>query len=108
MKFFQAATYWASNGNLNPFGEIQFLAPVEIMVRWEDSQSLFVDNFGNEQVSKSVVWTKTEISPNSFLMLGVLQATATNPRLVENAHEVRATGSTPNLKVSKTEYKCWL
>jgi hypothetical protein len=107
----QTLVYWGPAG-VNGFGESLFQDPVELACRWEDKRELFRNKEGQEVMSSSVVYPVSAVSLGGYLFLGTLadlsSAEEDNPRLVQNAKEVRSTGASSNLKGTEWVYKAWL
>lgn len=101
----QTAVYWALQGDESgskdhdAFGRTQWTTPIEISCRWEDKNEKFVDESGEEQVSKAVVYVDQDALLGGVLMLGELTDITDAVNIKENngAFEIRAFNKTPNL-----------
>lgn len=105
MKMRQTATYWPK-GVRNGFGQIDYPASKTIKVRWEDKQKLFIDNSGEEALSRAVVYAGIEIDDEGYLYLG--ESTEADPTNEQKAFKVKSVSVTPNLRNTKQEVKVWL
>ena len=105
-KYNQTATYWAPS-TLNEYGEQSFSAPVTLTVRWEEKTQQYVDkNTGREQISKSVVYTKTDVIENGFLYLGT--SSEVDPKAETKTFLIRQVDKISSLKGNKYTRKIWL
>jgi hypothetical protein len=75
---------------------VTFPAPTQILGRWQDDTTLFNDLAGEEFISSSIVYTKTELQENDWLYLGT--SFESNPQNQSGAFRVRRryNTSTPN------------
>lgn len=107
----QSCVYWSPAG-VNGFGEPLFADPVELDCRWEDKRELFRDKEGQDVMSSSVIYPESAVSLGGYLFLGTLadlsSADEDDPRIVQNAKEIRSTGASSNLKGTEWVYKAWL
>lgn len=105
MKTKQTATYWGKGGR-NGYGEIEYLQPKTIKVRWEDKQELFRDELGEDLSSRAVVYTLDDIEYEGYLYLG--ESDEIDPANEEKAFKIRSVSITPNISNTKRETKAWL
>jgi hypothetical protein len=106
----QSAVYWAVTG-YDGFGGRSFAEPVELAVRWEDRQQLFVDLGGQEAVSRSVAYLGTDVENGGYLYLGTLNDLASDgvdPLTVGDAQEIRSFEKIPSLDGLRFVRKAWL
>lgn len=101
----QTATYWGE-GQLDGFAAMTHPAPVQIKVRWQDTQKLFIDDMGEQLLSRSIVYCQQPVAVGGYLYLGV--STEANPTGRSGAHRIKAVSITPNLSNTKQEVKAWL
>lgn len=101
----QTATFWEP-GSRDITGNATFRAPVTVLVRWQDQTELFIDPQGREQTSSAVVFTPRTLALEGYLLLG--ESTATNPKLVKGAKEIRQSAASPNLAQTVEIHKVWL
>lgn len=101
----QIAMYWAPSVD-DKYGARTFSSPVEIRCRWQDKQENFIDAEGKEKTSSSIVYPDRELENEGWLYLG--QSSELDPHDVDGAKEIKATGSSPNLRNSQTLIKIWL
>ena len=110
-KLKQTAVYWG-NPQSNGIGGRTFDEAVEIDVRWEQKQELFIDAAGQETRSNAVVYADQDVDMGGYLFLGELTDLSSieegDPLAVDGAYEVRGFGSTPNLKADQSLRKIWL
>lgn len=105
-KYLQEATYWAP-GNIDEYGEQSFSAPVSIYVRWENKNEIYTNKeVGKQQISKSIVYTKTDILENGYLYLGA--SVVVTPKTVSGAFLIRQVDKIPNVTASRYLRKVWL
>ncbi len=91
----QDVTYWAPLGT-NSYGARQFSAPISLKARWEDVGELFVNEQGQEVVSKAKVFTAVSVELTGYLYLGA--SVSADPRTVSGAHEIRSVREMPDLR----------
>ncbi len=107
----QTATYWGSPTPLG-FGDRSYDTPIEVNVRWEERQEIFVDATGREQKSKAVVYVDQDVDLQGLLFLGGLDdltsAEEGAPTSVESVHEIRGYKNVPRLDGQEFERKAWL
>jgi len=107
----QTAVFWANPVN-DGYGGRSFDDAVEVSVRWEDRQEIFVDVSGREVRSRSVVYVSTDMSSGEYLYLGTLtdlsSAEEGDPLSVSNAYAIRAFQKVPNLAGDVFVRKVWL
>lgn len=111
-KLNQTAVYWGNPVNSGRGGRT-FDEPVEISVRWEQKQELFIDGIINQRISsRVVVYLMQDVVVGGFLYLGVLNdissAEEADPMTISNAFAIRNFESTPNLKATAYLRKVWL
>lgn len=100
-----AATYWGPIVN-NGYGSGTFLAPVEIICRWEDKQEKFTDTQGDERISSAVVYPGVELLAGGWLARGV--TAEADPRNVPTSFEIKAYAENPSLDDSLKQVVAWL
>ena len=107
----QTAVYWG-NPSSDGYGGRTFDDAVEMDVRWQDRQELFVDAQGREQTSRAVVYVATDLIIGGYLYLGELtdlsSAEEGDPLAVAAAYEIRAISKTPDIGASRFARKVWL
>ena len=109
----QTAIYWGdpqSDGmGGRTFGSSY---PVELSVRWEQRQELFIDAAGQEKRSQAVVYVAQDVDMGGYLFLGTLDnlssAEEADPLTVDGAHEIRGWAKVPSLKADRYLRKIWL
>ena len=110
-KLNQTAVYWGNPVNDGQGGRT-FDDPVEVSVRWQQKQELFIDANGQEVRSMAVVYLAQDIVLDGFLYLGTLNdisgAEAADPMTIANAFAIRNFERIPNLKATKYLRVAWL
>ena len=106
-KYFDTATYWASSGSLDAYGNHSTYTSQSIEVRWEDKTEFYVlGDVGQELRSSAVVYTETEIEVNGWLYLG--QSSETSPKSQTGAKQVMKVNKMKSLKGDNIIYKIML
>jgi len=108
----QTAVYWANPQN-DGFGGKTFDDPIEISVRWEDRQELFIDANGQEKTSQAVVYLAQDIDLGGYLYLGTLvglsSAEEGDPLASGVAsYEIRGFRKVPDIRGERFSRKVWL
>lgn len=107
----QKAVYWANPVN-DGYGGRSFDDAIEIDVRWEDRQELFIDASGEEVRSRSVVYVAIDMSSGEYLYLGILAGLSSteegDPLTVSSAYAIRAFRKIPNVAGDVFVRKAWL
>jgi hypothetical protein len=107
----QTAVYWG-NPQSDGSGGRTFDEAVEVSVRWEDKQELFIDASGQEVRSNAVVYVASDLDLGGYLYLGELadldSSEAADPFVLAGAREIRGWGKTPSLKADISLRKAWL
>jgi hypothetical protein len=98
----QSAVYWA-NAKAGAEGGRTFDTPSEILVRWEQKQELFIDANAREVRSSAVVFVDIDMKEGEYLYLGTLAdlGAETDPMKIDEAYEIRAVESIPDIKAEK-------
>ena len=111
-KMKQWAVYW---GAPQPDGRggSTFAEPIEIKVRWQRKQELFLDTDGREQISHASVYAYQDMQCGGYLFEGKIvdfdsAADTDNPMTVTDAFMIRNFGSSTNVKGSQMLRKIWL
>jgi hypothetical protein len=107
----QTAIYWAPDG-VDSFGQPTFTDLVEIACRWENKNEVFIDKTAREARSTAVIYPDQELQEEGMLFLGTLDDLSSgqenDPRSIADAGEIKAVGSSPNLKATSLFYKAWI
>ena len=108
----QDAVYWERVG-VNYDGTEIFDDPIDIKVRWEDVQELFVDEQGEEGRSTSLIMMGFMAKSGSWLKLGKFELSTgelppTNPRGIEGAWPIRQREAIPDIKNRATLYLAYV
>jgi len=98
----QSAVYWPPL-QAGSYGKRKFGAAVDISVRWEDTNELYVTVNGEQATSSSKVYSGVDLTVGGFLWLGtvVTLTDADNPTLNEGAGEIMRFDKIPNIKATK-------
>lgn len=92
----QTATYWAPSAGTDRYGKPTSSAPVQLACRWEDRTSVVMGKGGEEITSKTRVFFDQDVDIDGYLMLGV--STALDPSPLDDAYEIQAKSTTPDLR----------
>jgi hypothetical protein len=108
----QKAVYWGSPV-ASGFGGYDFDDPVEIKVRWEVRQELFIDMNGKEVRSQAVAYVGQDVDMGGYLFLGELDdldSTVIVPEDVTTGrvYEIRGFSKSPTLGGTKYVRKVWM
>ncbi len=104
-KMHDTITYWAITGT-DRFGKTTFSAPASVKGRWEDRTESVQGKDGNVIVSKARVYLASTVDIDGYLFKGT--SVASDPTGVQNAAEIQALGSMPNLRNTTTLYVAFL
>lgn len=107
----QWAVYWG-NPRSDGYGGRTFDDPVQIRVRWQKQQVMFVDATGQEVLSQAVVFVGRELDIDGYLYLGQLDDLDSDqlgdPLAVDEAYPVRGRSASPDLRAQRYVRKVWL
>ena len=92
----QIATYWAPSADTDRYGKPVSSAPVQLACRWEDRTSVVMGKAGEEITSKTRVFFAQDVDIDGYLMLG--ESNAIDPAPLDEAYEIQAKSTTPNLR----------
>lgn len=94
----QQAVYWAPLGT-DSFGRPTYAAPVQLRVRWEESNRQFVSAGGTTEVSRAIVYTGEDVKIKGLLKFGTLSdLVSSDPRANKDVHEIRSFNKVPTIK----------
>ena len=93
----QDITYWepSSRSSSDPYRSKVWSSPVALKGRWEVHQKRMIADQGEEFVSKAKVFLDRTVLVGGFLYLGT--STATDPKPVEGAYEIRMVETIPDV-----------
>lgn len=96
------AVYWAPKG-VDDFGQPKYDEPVEIKCRWEDRNEQFINQAGEQVVSKSIVYVDRKLQLGGMLAKGTLEnlTSQTVPANNPDSGEIRGWGEVPNINQDK-------
>ena len=106
----QTAILWI-NPTPDGYGGVTFNDGIDIKVRWEDKNELFVDQQGKTSTSRAQVFVDRDIAIGSYLMLGSVNDLASGtdePFLNQTAYEVRSFDKVPDIRATKFTRSVWL
>ena len=107
----QTAVYWGNPAS-DGYGGRTFDAGVEISVRWEDTQEMFVDDAGQESVSRAIVFVSQDVKVGGYLHSGPLSdissAEDVDPLTVSTAYEIRKFDKVPSIDATIFVRTAWL
>ena len=107
-KMNQNAIYWASTVP-DGYGNDSFSSPVDVAVRWEYKQELFIDAKGEEHVSMAFVYAITTFVLGGFLQLAEVDSvTPSTPIGVTGAFPIRSLLKTPSVRGDQILYRAIL
>ena len=111
-KLNQTAIYWSSPVP-DGYGGYTYGTPVDIAVRWEDKQELFIDLQAKERISNAIIYKETALDLNGYLYLGTIASLdsgtdLTNPEILLGAFPILKVDVTVNIKATDTLVKIWL
>lgn len=114
----QKATYWEPTGGKDAYGMSKFYKPRLLDCRWEDSQELFINAFGQEELSQSKIHVDTDLVVGGYLIQGdyrdmddsttTTETTSDEYRPHPDAMEIRNFQSIPNIKGTRFVRTAWL
>lgn len=109
----QTAVYWGSPTSDGTGGRTFGSAyPVEVDVRWEQVQKLFIDGSGQEVRSRAVVYVGQDLDLGGYLYLGTLDdlssAEQADPLAISGAYEIRSFEKVPDINAGRFVRKAWL
>ena len=106
----QTAVYWEYTGE-GGTGVPVFEDPVEILVRWEDKQEIYIDADGEEARSSAIVYPAVEVANKGYLFLGDLtdlSSDPSDPREFPAARRIGKVDGSPDLEATGTFWKVYL
>lgn len=110
-QLWQTAVYWGSPA-ADGLGGKTFADPVEIPVRWEERQELFVDAAGQEQRSRAVVYLVQDVALDGYLFLGTLaqltEGEEADPQTLKEALPIRGFAKIPAVRGAAYLRTAWL
>ncbi len=101
----QNITYWAFISE-DEFGKVTFAAPVNIKGKWEDTIQLFTDLKGSEFRSLAIIYLESDVVVEGWLFNG--ESSATDPRTVDGAREIRLFRKIPDIDACEFERRAIL
>ena len=105
-KYNQIATYWAQNAR-DGFGKMSYSAPVQVDVHWQDKQILFMNEAGEQEMSSSIVYLKSQdVGSEDYLYLGT--SVESSPADQAGAKKIKGFSKVPSVGGSKFTRKAWL
>lgn len=104
--YFQSATYWGAPVQ-SGYGGKSFGGPVIVKCRWEDRTEEFLDNSGQERISRAQVWTFDRLDDGGYLCKGD-QTGVADPTSLSNAYEIKRSDEIPDLRGLHYERKAFL
>lgn len=99
----QVATYWPPLGTSDAFGQPQYGTAVQIGVRWEDATEQFLDDEGDIQMSKALVYVSQDVEVRGVLLLLPIASVTnlTDPKKNPLAWEIRRYERLPTFKATE-------
>lgn len=107
MRFNDTLTIWRKS-TIDGYGIHSFATPVQISGRWEEKSARYINEAGQENQSRAVVYIDGEVAVTlgDWLFLGTSETA--NPKSVSGAYPVNAISKIFNLKGTKSLKKLWL
>jgi len=109
--FNQKAVYW-STPVVDGYGGRTFATGVEVSVRWEQRQELFIDATGQEARSNAIVFIAQDVDLAGYMYLGTLASLSTaekaDPLAVSSAYEIRMFNKNVNIAGDDFLGEVWL
>ena len=102
----QPITIWNAP-TITSGGKRTFATPIVSRCRWENRAERFIDNAGQETVSRAVVWVLQDVALDAYVAQGNY-ATVTDPTTLANAFPVRSIFAIPDLRMSFIERRLFL
>lgn len=99
----QDAVWWVRTGT-DSFGKPVYADPADLKVRWTDMAQMFVNDKGEQVVSKSIVFVGEDMRVGDVLMLGTVAGSVLpgkKPLQHPGASEVRQFRKTPDRSARK-------
>ena len=104
-------THWVVTGD-DDYGGYIFAAPVTMKARWQDVQQQFINQSGEEQVSRSVVYVERDIDTGDWIALDdhtdIADPLTQASRLLVRAYKVESFGRSTNLRATQNIRKVFL
>lgn len=106
-KYPHTLTWWDQSGTYTASGDEAYATPVQVKGRWEERCETFLDEKGEEAVSRAVCYLQEQdVSVGDWLMLGT--SSTASPVAVSGAYRVRGWAKVPSVDGSKYERKAWM
>lgn len=109
-KLNQTAVYWGTPVATG-YGGYSYASPVEISVRWEDRQELFINIRGQEELSRAIVYAEQDVSIGGYMYLGEesdLDSSHDDPEVIDGAFRIEAFYNVPGVDGSQSLRKILL
>jgi hypothetical protein len=107
----QKAVYWGGPASDGATGRT-FDAAVEISVRWEERNELFVDSTGQERTSRAIILVPQDVDLGGYLYLGTLvsldSSEEADPFELDDAHEILQFSKVPDRSGTVFVRTVWL
>jgi len=104
----QIAVYWAPL-TADGLGQPTYADPVEIAVRWEDKNEIFISKEGTEERSISIAYPAVDVVLEGCLWLGALADLPSDdsPHGVDDVRKIKALYNCPGVSKGSLS-KVWL
>jgi hypothetical protein len=105
----QNAVYWAPLA-ANGMGRVTFDDPVDVAVRWENKNEIFVNAQGQEERSLSIAYPASAVALNGYMWLGEVSDLPSDdsPRGVSGAVQIKSVYDCPSVNGRSSLSKVWL
>ena len=101
----QTATYWGAPVPTG-FGGTTFDVPKTLPVRWEEKGEEFIDDDGQERLSRAVVFLEDDVQVGGYLLLGT--SIVVDPTTVDGAEPIQRFSKMPDIRAANYLRKAWL
>lgn len=109
-KLNQTAVYWGTPTASGRGGYI-FASPIEISVRWEETQELFINDKGEQKLSRAKVYGNQDFDIGGYLYKGEetdLDSNHDDPEIISGAYRIEGYNKAVNVKSTQYLRKVWL
>ena len=101
----QTAVHWPVKGT-DSHGKPTYEPPIEVLCRWQDSNEMFINSDGSNQMSNAKVFPDRKTAIGGVLLLGKLTEVHDfdEPKKNDGAFEIMMFRTVPNLKNTENLY----
>jgi len=95
----QKVVYWAPSKGRDTYGNPKLGAAVELKARWEDRNEQFLDEVGEERMSKALIYVESDVKLGGYLWLGALPDAPEDPKTDKDAMVIARYDKLPDFNV---------